>query len=72
MLGIERARDVMGIKKFLKMLEVYEIIPNINETTKAIKKLSIHLDMVENIFRINLSSKIISFMLKQTCSNVGK
>ena len=62
----------MGIKKFLKMLEVYEIIPNINETTKAIKKLSIHLDMVENTFRINPYSKIISFMLKQTCSNVGK
>ena len=72
MLGIDRARDVMGIKKFLKILEVYEIIPNINETTKAIKKLSIHLDMVENTFRINPSSKIISFMLKQTCSNVGK
>ena len=41
----------MGIKKFLKILEVYEIIPNINETTKAIKKLSIHLDMVENTYQ---------------------
>ncbi|MPN23644.1 hypothetical protein SDC9_171037 [bioreactor metagenome] len=35
-------------------------------------KLNMHLDMVENTSKINLSSNAISFILVKTCPNVGK
>ena len=69
---MNRARDVIGIKKFFNILKLYEIIPKIKAATNAIIKLSIHLNIVENTSNINLSSDTISFILLKTCSKVGK
>ena len=71
-LGIERARDVSGVKKFLNILKLFEIIPSTKADIKAMIKLKIHLVIVEITSNTNLLSVIISFILIKTSPNVGR